>query len=276
MIDASLEPGGDGVLTRCGDEYRDCKDVHRDCKDVHLGCRKLSHLGGEGTLHRDMTLPCDETLGVVGSNGKRMRRQQRLQAGGRLGWGMLVVGALLSACSSDGEDPGLDPCSSSGFTEFLYNPGTDSQTLAGLCMSRSLTPDAQGQVGCVLLEGRMVDQCDCSQAGRQPVAPEHASLVEELQDGPVEANCFCEIRQLLGDELIACQNDTSQPLMSQGAPVNGWCAIDSTTIPPTGNPELTAACPEVERRFMRMAGEALEEPSALMVACQSGDICSDG
>lgn len=92
-------------------------------------------------------------------------------------------------------------------------------------------------------------------------------LAEHAADG---WNCVCELTQLSGAELAACQNDASTDAPTlDGQPVDGWCYLDSTVVPELGNPELTGRCPGDERRLFRFIGRGRPSATATtLVSCQ--------
>ncbi len=101
-----------------------------------------------------------------------------------------------------------------------------------------------------------------------------ALAVDQIKQDPLAAkanwDCFCEIPQSTGDELVACQNDTSDYPVVQGNEVAGWCYIDAGSSPPVGNPALVAKCPENEKRIIRFVGDGEARNGAtLFVACQA-------
>ena len=97
--------------------------------------------------------------------------------------------------------------------------------------------------------------------------------MKSAQANPVVAeqgiDCFCEITQLEGEALAACQDDPSDPPLLEGAPVSGYCYVDATTSPPTGNPELVAHCPAAEQRLLRFVGAGSPLPGAVVfIRCE--------
>ena len=63
----------------------------------------------------------------------------------------------------------------------------------------------------------------------------HLSGADPLA-GPAGWNCFCQIDQTLGEDLTACQEQTSStPVNASDDAVHGFCYVDATTVPPTGN-----------------------------------------
>jgi len=39
-----------------------------------------------------------------------------------------------------------------------------------------------------------------------------------------------------------------------GQAANGWCYVDATTSPATGNPDIVKDCPATEKRIVRFVG----------------------
>lgn len=150
------------------------------------------------------------------------------------------------------------------------------QRLQGPCLNRSLTPDANRQVSCVILEGRNLESaesCACDTAGRSEVRPEYALAVKQALEHPsndhYQPNCFCEIDQLAGDALTACQDDVSDTPTAAGEPVHGWCYIDRDHVPTIGNEKFVGHCESGERRTIRFVGDGEPETGALaFVTCQ--------
>jgi hypothetical protein len=145
--------------------------------------------------------------------------------------------------------------------------------LAAQCLPTALTPVGPGRVECTMLEaGRVDGRCTCSGAGR--AIPDEALdctiehlLAEHAADG---WNCVCELTQLSGAEIAACQNDASTDAPTvDGQPVDGWCYLDSTAVPELGNPELTGRCPGNARRLFRFVGRGRPSAGATtLVSCQ--------
>jgi hypothetical protein len=122
------------------------------------------------------------------------------------------------------------------------------------CLPRALARDARGQVACLLIEGRpSAGGCGC-EAPRSDVPSEHAAALAlakaEADHRGLAPGCFCEIEQLAGDSLAACQNELAPEA------VHGWCYVDATTSPPVGDPALVADCPSTEKRLIRLVGDA--------------------
>ena len=73
-----------------------------------------------------------------------------------------------------------------------------------------------------------------------------------------------------------CLTDSGQPMVS-GKPVNGWCYVDATTTPPTGNPDIVLQCPATEKHLVRFVGaSAPKSDGTLFVACEATGHCAGG
>jgi hypothetical protein len=175
-----------------------------------------------------------------------------------------------------------------GQFDYGYRPAVGAiierlkQALGGQCLPRTLTANGQGQVPCIILEALRTNdnaacQVACAKAGRtgEPIPLDNPAVQAALED-PLAAtgqwNCFCEILQLTGADLDACQTDISEtPVNANGDAVNGWCYVDATTVPPTGNPDIVADCPETEKRIVRFVGEGQGQTGATLFITCSGD-----
>ncbi|MDI1436621.1 hypothetical protein [Polyangium sorediatum] len=144
-----------------------------------------------------------------------------------------------------------------------------------VCLPRSLETDEEGGLPCVLIEARNVQGvCTCdSTKGRLAIPPEHTSLLPRIKSDPLAASaqwdCFCMVMQAEeGTARTACQEDVSDPPLAQGNPVHRWCYVDATASPPVGNPELVSACPETQKRRIRITGdEAFTSPATVFLSC---------
>jgi hypothetical protein len=75
--------------------------------------------------------------------------------------------------------------------------------------------------------------------------------------------CFCEVVQLTGSGLAACQNDTRVDPQ-----LNGFCYIDIQAAPPVGSSALVAQCPTNMQRALRFVGQALSAAGTFtLLAC---------
>ena len=166
--------------------------------------------------------------------------------------------------------------------DFGYKPAIGALTerlkerLGNPCLARSFNVDADGQVTCLMLEGRSLgagESCSCQSDGRAPVDPGHAGAVAAAAEDPVSVDhgldCFCEIPQLDGAEGDACRTTPGEPVLVDGQEPAGWCYVDATSLPPIGNPALVAQCPAVERRTIRFLGAGrVASGATLFLTCQ--------
>jgi hypothetical protein len=165
-------------------------------------------------------------------------------------------------------------------TDFGYRPAIGAiverlkQALGPACLPRSLKPNSEGQVACLVVEASQDDTCDCSDPARRPIDSSHPAVQLAKEDTVSQAagwNCFCEIEQTSGDALRACQNDGDDDVTdSSGSQVDGWCYVDATTVPVTGNPALVETCPATQERRVRFVGGGESLPGAtLFITCSS-------
>jgi hypothetical protein len=138
------------------------------------------------------------------------------------------------------------------------------------CVDRQLAV-APGAVACRVIEARHVtavsgadpptDPCPCDSwpARRSLTAGDLALVAEIKQHASVAAgalNCFCELEQTQGANLLACQGARAElpQLNAYGALASGWCYVDATTAPPIGDPSVAADCPKNKRWALRVVG----------------------
>jgi len=149
------------------------------------------------------------------------------------------------------------------------------QALGGQCLPRSLTPNYEGQVACLILEASHAQPCACTGNGRKAVDPQFEPAVKAAQQQG-DWDCFCEIEQTRNDpneaqrnNLEACQNTLAEPVVNKlTEAVHGWCYIDATTVPPTGNQQLVDSCPSTEKRIIRFVGDGHGSAGAtLFITC---------
>jgi hypothetical protein len=144
--------------------------------------------------------------------------------------------------------------------DYGYNPAIGAiidklkQKLTGQCLNRPLKPDTNKQVKCVVIEASKSDGAACCTGkARSEVAPEYSEALAAAKADPYAAgdDCFCQIDQLAGAPLNACESDTSPvPVDANGNPVDGWCYVDSSV----GNSELVSGCPSGEEQKVRFVG----------------------
>jgi hypothetical protein len=156
------------------------------------------------------------------------------------------------------------------------------------CMKQTLPRDEGGRLTCRLIEARSVPESSCAcdaSKGRSSMQPEDSGLVKTIELDPNEEkyglNCFCELDQLANvdgegnatGELDACQQSAPGfPTDASGEIISGWCYVDATTTPATGNPEIVAECPETAKRTIRFVGNGAPTGGArLFLTCS--DAC---
>lgn len=189
-------------------------------------------------------------------------------------------GIVASVCPAQLTDQGENA------TDFGYRPAIGAiidrlkTALGGQCLPRTLVPDNEGNVPCLILEGRNTQGqgCTCDPAKARAEIPDGSDKAKAKKvalEDPIAKkaglDCFCEITQTAGAERDACQNDLAEPPLVSGAPVNGWCYVDATTTPATGNVEIVAKCPENERRIIRFVGAGEAQTGATLFITCSGD-----
>src|SRR5262249_26501079 len=80
--------------------------------------------------------------------------------------------------------------------------------LGGQCLPRQLTPNATGQVQCLIIEASTTGgQCDCpSDKARRPVQPANQEAIKAAKQTTAGQganwDCFCEITQIGEPELV--------------------------------------------------------------------------
>lgn len=176
----------------------------------------------------------------------------------------------------------MDEATEEDAEDFGYRPAIGALIdllkgkLGHQCLPRQLTPDENGQVGCLVIEARKSESCSCkAEDGRAAVTSDHAPAIKgALETGVIadDNSCFCEVPQLEGKDLSACQTTKADPLVVDGDPVDGWCYIDANAVPPVGSKELIPeSCSSAEQRLIRFVGTAKARPgSELFIMCTEG------
>ena len=125
------------------------------------------------------------------------------------------------------------------------------------CLGHALAPDAQGNVQCILLEGRATSgACSCDPAlARSPVAPAHQAALQAFKQEPSSTtlDCFCEIDQVQGAALQDCQTNA----VTQS---NGWCYVDAAMG--AAEAAVVANCRPGDKHEIRFTGNAAPLPGA--------------
>ncbi len=186
-------------------------------------------------------------------------------------------GIVASVCPAQLSDP------SEAATDFGYRPaiGGIVDRLKGTlnrsheCYAQTVAPNADGDVPCVVLEARHLENevclCDPAKARVEATNPGAVDLIEYVAKDPSLAgdwNCYCEVKQLAGDQRNACQNELNNPPTLNGEPVNGWCYIDATTDPPLGNVDIVKTCSVNDKRVLRFVGAGSPQVgTTFLIAC---------
>jgi hypothetical protein len=174
--------------------------------------------------------------------------------------GMGSQGIAASVCPEQVTDPTRP--------DYGYRPAMGAivdrlkQALDGECLPRALTTDAEGQVACIVLEGRHAESCTCdASTGRSPVTPAGEAVVQAAMADPASKNldCFCEIDQTSGAALNDCRT-------SPHPSASGWCYVDAAEGPEEA--AIVRSCPATEQREIRFVGGGMPAPGAVIfIAC---------
>jgi hypothetical protein len=200
--------------------------------------------------------------------------------------------SVLKSVGTQGIVGSICPAQQTNLAEFNfgYRPAVGAiverlkQALGGQCLPRSLTPNAEGQAPCVILEARIISEGNCealcdSANGRRAISQSDPAVnaakgdpITKDPSGQPIYNCYCEITQLEGEDLDVCQTDDAEnPVTAGGDAVHGWCYIDASTAPPVGNPDIVAKCPENEKRIIRFVGEGEGVAGAVLFITCTGE-----
>jgi len=171
---------------------------------------------------------------------------------------------------------------------FGYNPAiaalleTIRLRIPSQCLPRPLpvTTDEEspdfGHVPCAIVEALRPggNACSCDAArGRIPLGATNENLVDAVKerlagqgvcDGitgrACDDYCLCQLDELEGEELRACQDGTEDPN------AYGYCYIDPDQG--IGNPELVENCSATRQRLLRFLGDGLPaNGSETFIAC---------
>lgn len=142
------------------------------------------------------------------------------------------------------------------------------------CFSSPLPLRTDGSLdGCGVLAAFADDgTCDCAAHGNADVPSEIGDKVRAvMQQGAVcdvdgapscSSFCVCQVPELTGNDLAACQNDVTPP------ETNGFCYINAQDNEPhVGNPDLLRDCAADQKRHLRLLGDALPEGAQTFVNC---------
>jgi hypothetical protein len=203
---------------------------------------------------------------------------------------------VASICPKISDDPAKP--------DYGYNPAVKAiidrlkEALKGKCLPRPLVPaevatiDLEvGQVPCAVIEAVLPKDgsacsCDANQSrlaldgsDGQPARPElRDAVLNKLKQGqtcgtkggtPCESYCTCELAQLQGANLMACQNDVIEPA------VPGYCYINAAPNEPNvGNPDLVKDCTADSKRLLRFVDHTPAPGAIALVACLGASLGS--
>lgn len=238
------------------------KDV-RDCSGPVGGCDCYSAATNDG--QNPLCQGADGQYGPIQQKAKGYPGLRQLA----VLKGLSDQGIVASVCPAQVTDPSSK--------DYGYTPAIGAivdrlkHKLSGQCLTRPLTAGADGSVSCVVIEATKSEGGACCQGkARHPVSSDHAQAVEAAKSEPGgrDADCFCEIDQLLGDDRAVCQNDVSVvPVGAGGEPVDGWCYVDQST----GAPALVEACAIGEKYKVRFVGSGQPaKDGATFITCAGG------
>jgi hypothetical protein len=252
-------------------------DAPRDCSDpANVACDCKDPANDNPLCAEDPSKPGSRTLQVKAKAYPSVRELEVLR-------GMGAQAITASVCPANVTSPGQP--------EFAYRPVVSAilerlQDFVGhsSCIQQALPIEESGRLACRLIEARAVpdDSCSCDASrARSAIPAGDSSLVTGIKADPgaepLGLNCFCELEQVANTDaqggstgaLNACQQQIADfPVDASGEIVNGWCYVDATTTPSTGNPELVKACPDTAKRTLRFLGKGAPEDGArLYLTC---------
>jgi hypothetical protein len=181
-----------------------------------------------------------------------------------------------------------------GNPDYGYNPAVKAiidrlkEALKGKCLPRPLIPNTSdmekdglepGQVPCAVVEAVLPQPgaacaCDPSPMSNRialDARPElRTAVLNKLRQGqtcgteggtPCESFCTCELKQLEGSELQACQTSESPPATP------GYCYVEPFANPPIGDPVLVKDCTADSKRLLRFVGDTPAPGAIALIAC---------
>jgi hypothetical protein len=179
-----------------------------------------------------------------------------------------------------------------GNPDYGYNPAVKAiidrlkEALKGKCLPRPLIPNTSdmakdglepGQVPCAVVEAVLPQPgaaCACdpmqNRAGLEARPELRAAVLKKLREGqtcgteggtPCESFCTCELEQLEGSELQACQTSESPPATP------GYCYVEPFANPPIGDPVLVKDCTADSKRLLRFVGDTPAPGAIALIAC---------
>jgi hypothetical protein len=185
--------------------------------------------------------------------------------------------------------------------DYGYNPAVKAiidrlkEALKGKCLPRPLVPATaaredgleEGQVPCAVIEAvpPTGGGCNCDpNTNRLDIAGKpqlRDAVLSKLQTAntcgdaagqiPCADFCTCELKQLAGNELRACQTSNTEP----GVP--GYCYVNFAPNEPhtaAGGEELVKDCSPDSKRLLRFVGGTPAKGSIALVACLGASLGS--
>jgi hypothetical protein len=164
-----------------------------------------------------------------------------------------------------------------GSASYGYRPAMDAlsgrvaKQIGRSCLNRDAQADANGRTACQVIVASSPASCSCpaEQGLTQPSADAAAPVLAELASvgycGPgmsCDALCLCELKQLDGADLQACQTADAPP----DAP--GFCYLNA--VPGevhAGDSDLAHDCVGAAPRRIRFSGGAPAEASIALLYC---------
>jgi hypothetical protein len=158
-----------------------------------------------------------------------------------------------------------------------YRPAMDAlagrvaKQIGRSCLNRDAEADANGRTACSVITASSSPSCTCPAAQGLAKVPAAAvtPVLEELASvgycGPgmsCDALCLCELTQLDGANLTACQNDDQAP------DVPGFCYLNAVTGEAhAGKASLAEDCVGAAPRRIRFTGGAPAQSSIALLYC---------
>jgi len=167
-------------------------------------------------------------------------------------------------------------------SDYGYNPAVEAlnariaDSVFRRCLREALPVDEDGRVPCEVVQvfPKPEGGCACQDLGMTAIDdPTLASAVQARlrqlgqcasDDTACATLCRCQLPQLSGAPLTACQSDVSQ------LPFGGFCYLNAEPGEPNvGDPALVADCPRAEHRDLRLLRGAPSDRAISLLACPS-------
>jgi hypothetical protein len=159
-----------------------------------------------------------------------------------------------------------------------------------LCLDDTFEPDGEGRVECRIVTTSRRDECTCDAELHERTVEdgdilqgvrERLRLLGACSEGTgisCDDYCICELEQLTGTALDACQNDPSEIVMdprNEGRMLSGWCYVDPDLG--FGDPALVANCRPTARRLIRFPDPRTFGRDGMigLIACSTSEVCEE-